>query len=199
MAMDDREKGLAFKELRLPGESKDAPRAMTYYELLRVAPCATDEEIKAAYRRRSLEEHPDRRGGDVARFQKLKHAHTVLSDPRKRAAYDKYGPGLEPGPGHLFGGAVGLLPVFVGSASAGAVARATTPLVVGAVLVLAAFWRAAADSGAARQHEAADPGALMVACGVGFGSGAALTSGTIWVMAHAAAWARALLFPQGVS
>ena len=176
---------------------------MTYYELLRVEPCATDDEIKAAFRRRSLEEHPDRRGGDVARFQKLKHAHTVLSDRSKRDAYDKYGPGLEPGPGHLFGGAVGLLPVFVGSVCAGAAARVTTPLVTVAVLMLTILWRVvAADSGAARQQAAADPGALMVACGIGLGLGAAVTSGAIWLLARSVVWARALLavlLPPGAS
>ena len=100
----------------------------------------------------------------------------------------------------VHGGAVGLLPVFVGSIYAGAAARVTTPLVTVAVLMLTMLWRVvAADSGAARQQAAADPGALMVACGIGLGLGAAVTSGAIWLLARSVVWARALLLPQGVS
>jgi len=59
----------------------------TYYEVLGVLPDAGPEEIKSAYRRLSLQVHPDR-GGSAALFRSLVQAYEVLSDPRRRAAYD---------------------------------------------------------------------------------------------------------------
>ncbi len=59
----------------------------THYEVLGVPPDAGPEEIKSAYRRLSLLVHPDR-GGSAALFRSLAEAYEVLSDPRRRAAYD---------------------------------------------------------------------------------------------------------------
>lgn len=59
----------------------------THYEVLGVAPDADPEEIKSAYRRLSLQVHPDR-GGSAALFRALTESYEVLSDPRRRAAYD---------------------------------------------------------------------------------------------------------------
>eukprot|EP00929_Paragymnodinium_shiwhaense_P090919 TRINITY_DN50998_c0_g1_i2.p1 TRINITY_DN50998_c0_g1~~TRINITY_DN50998_c0_g1_i2.p1 ORF type:complete len:512 (+),score=118.08 TRINITY_DN50998_c0_g1_i2:106-1641(+) len=65
------------------------------YELLGVAKDATDAEIKKAYRKLALKHHPDK-GGDPDTFKDITHAFEVLSDPDKRAKYDKFGePGLE--------------------------------------------------------------------------------------------------------
>ncbi|RMG45264.1 MAG: molecular chaperone DnaJ [Acidobacteria bacterium] len=73
-----------------------------YYEILGVARDATPEEIKKAYRRRALELHPDRnpdRKDAEERFKELSEAYAVLSDPEKRARYDRYGhAGLGQGP-----------------------------------------------------------------------------------------------------
>ncbi|MGD8977823.1 MAG: molecular chaperone DnaJ [Gammaproteobacteria bacterium] len=65
-----------------------------YYEVLDLARNATEAEIKRAYRRLAMKYHPDRNpdqeDGD-GRFKEAKEAYEVLSDPRKRAAYDQFG------------------------------------------------------------------------------------------------------------
>ena len=63
----------------------------TYYDILGIAPSASSEEIKKAYRRRSLTCHPDRNHADpdaTARFQKIGKAYAVLGDRDKRRTYD---------------------------------------------------------------------------------------------------------------
>jgi hypothetical protein len=60
----------------------------TYYSLLGVDPGADADEIRAAYRRRSKEVHPDA-GGDRELFLLVQLAHDTLVDPDRRAAYDR--------------------------------------------------------------------------------------------------------------
>lgn len=60
----------------------------TYYDLLGVEPDASQREVKAAFRRRSLSVHPDH-GGSAEAFVRLQEAYEVLSDPIRRAAYDR--------------------------------------------------------------------------------------------------------------
>jgi len=64
-----------------------------YYDILGVSRNATDEEIKKAFRRLAKQYHPDanKEQGVEARFIEIKEAYEVLSDPQKRAAYDRYG------------------------------------------------------------------------------------------------------------
>ena len=65
-----------------------------YYEVLGVSRTATDQELKAAYRKLALQHHPDRNPGNAEseeRFKACSEAYQVLSDPQKRAAYDRYG------------------------------------------------------------------------------------------------------------
>ena len=65
-----------------------------YYEVLGVARDAGEPEMKKAYRRLAMKHHPDRNQGDAdaeARFKEAKEAYDVLSDPDKRAAYDRFG------------------------------------------------------------------------------------------------------------
>lgn len=64
------------------------------YEVLEVGRKASDAEIKSAFRRLAARHHPDRNPGDEhaqARFTELNAAYQILSDPQKRAAYDRYG------------------------------------------------------------------------------------------------------------
>jgi molecular chaperone DnaJ len=65
-----------------------------YYELLGVSRGADLHTIKAAYRRLAKEHHPDRHNGCTekeAHFKAISEAYVCLSDPQKRAAYDRFG------------------------------------------------------------------------------------------------------------
>ena len=78
-----------------------------YYELLRVARDAGQEDIKKAYRKVALEYHPDRNDGSSEseeRFKEVTEAYEVLRDPAKRARYDRYGKEGLRGPGGVGGG-----------------------------------------------------------------------------------------------
>jgi molecular chaperone DnaJ len=60
-----------------------------YYLVLRLTPDATTEAIRSAYRRRALELHPDQSGLGNEPFVELQEAYVTLSDPTRRAAYDR--------------------------------------------------------------------------------------------------------------
>jgi molecular chaperone DnaJ len=78
-----------------------------YYEVLGVARNASEADVKKAFKRLAMKYHPDRNPGDQRaeeQFKEAKLAYDVLSDPRKRSAYDQFGhAGVEAGPGG-FGG-----------------------------------------------------------------------------------------------
>ncbi|MFT4058109.1 MAG: molecular chaperone DnaJ [Legionella sp.] len=82
-----------------------------YYELLEVSRTASDAEIKKAYRKLAMKYHPDRNPGDSSteeKFKEIQNAYSILSDQKKRAAYDQFGhagvdPSMRGGPGG-FGG-----------------------------------------------------------------------------------------------
>jgi molecular chaperone DnaJ len=64
-----------------------------FYTLLGVTRTATEVEVKKAYRKLAMEFHPDRNSAPEAeaRFKEITEAYEVLKDPKKRAAYDRYG------------------------------------------------------------------------------------------------------------
>jgi molecular chaperone DnaJ len=87
--------------------------ARDYYEILGVAPTAGDAELKKAYRQLAMQFHPDKNPGDKKaeeRFKEISEAYGILSDPDKRAHYDRFGTvpagagggGFEGGFGSLF-------------------------------------------------------------------------------------------------
>lgn len=68
--------------------------AKDYYESLDLDKSASAEDIKKAYRKLALKYHPDHNQGDAeaeAKFKEVSEAYSVLSDPDKRAAYDRLG------------------------------------------------------------------------------------------------------------
>ena len=65
----------------------------SYYEVLGLKRSASEDEIRAAYRRLAREHHPDVSKAPDAeeRFARLSEAYDVLSDPEKRTRYDRFG------------------------------------------------------------------------------------------------------------
>ncbi|CAJ0651818.1 4147_t:CDS:2 [Entrophospora sp. SA101] len=61
------------------------------YQTLGVRKTATEEEIKKAYRKLALRYHPDKNPNAPEHFKSISHAYEILSDPKKRSVYDKYG------------------------------------------------------------------------------------------------------------
>ena len=65
-----------------------------YYEILGVSRGADEAAMKSAFRKLAMEHHPDRNAGSEeaeSRFKEINEAYSVLSDARKRAAYDQFG------------------------------------------------------------------------------------------------------------
>ncbi len=85
--------------------------AKNYYDTLGVAKGATQDDIKRAFRKLAHRYHPDKSGGDEAKFKEVSEAYAVLSDEKKRREYDTYGQAFPGGPsagpgqaGNPFGG-----------------------------------------------------------------------------------------------
>src|SRR5512135_2170764 len=69
-----------------------------YYLILGVSAHASAEDIKAAFRRRAMELHPDRSGLTSGPFQDAQEAYSILGDPESRQRYDRQHRALS-GPG----------------------------------------------------------------------------------------------------
>jgi molecular chaperone DnaJ len=92
-----------------------------FYKLLGVDRNASDAEIKKSYRSKAMKFHPDRNKDNPveaeAKFKQIKEAYEVLSDPKKRSAYDQFGhAGIDPSMGGGrsggFGGAESFSDIF---------------------------------------------------------------------------------------
>jgi len=75
-----------------------------YYQILGVEKGASEEDIKKAFRTLAHKYHPDKKGGDEAKFKEVSEAYAVLSDSKKRAQYDQYGAYTAGGQSGGFGG-----------------------------------------------------------------------------------------------
>lgn len=102
-----------------------------YYALLGLPRNATDEQIKKAFRRMAMEYHPDRNASAEAneRFKEVNEAYEVLSDPQKRAFYDRTGQAPGNGGGGMgfdsfeFGGLGDIFEAFFGGSASTAQRR----------------------------------------------------------------------------
>jgi molecular chaperone DnaJ len=79
------------------------------YDILGVDRSATQDEIKSAFRKLATQHHPDKNPGDDSaqqRFKEINAAYQILSDPQKRAAFDRFGAAAIGGAasGNPFGG-----------------------------------------------------------------------------------------------
>lgn len=79
-----------------------------YYDILGVSKDVSDADLKKAFRKKAHKHHPDKKGGDEAKFKEVNEAYQVLSDKQKRAQYDQFGSagmgGGAGGPSGGFGG-----------------------------------------------------------------------------------------------
>lgn len=62
-----------------------------YYEILGISKNASADEIKKAFRKAAIQHHPDKEGGDEAKFKEINEAYEVLKDAQKRQRYDQFG------------------------------------------------------------------------------------------------------------
>jgi len=81
--------------------------AKDYYNILGVSKDASDDEIKKAFRKAAHKYHPDKKGGDEAKFKEVNEAYQILSDKQKRGQYDQFGNAFEGAGGGAGAGAGG--------------------------------------------------------------------------------------------
>ncbi|MDP3970927.1 MAG: molecular chaperone DnaJ [bacterium] len=76
-----------------------------YYNVLGVDKGATHEEIKKAFRKLAHKYHPDKEGGDEAKFKEINEAYQIVGNEEKRKQFDQYGADFQQQGG--FGGGMG--------------------------------------------------------------------------------------------
>ncbi len=111
------------------------PTKRDYYEILGISRSASQDDIKKAYRRRARETHPDVNPDPNAEqsIKEVNEAYEVLSDPRKRAAYDRFGHAGVSGNGYPgdpfsgFGDVADIFDEFFGGAFRASRARQAMP------------------------------------------------------------------------
>jgi molecular chaperone DnaJ len=81
--------------------------AKDHYETLGVNKGASKDEIKKAFYKLAQKYHPDKKGGNEAKFKQVNEAYQVLSDDSKRSKYDQFGSGFENMGAGGYGGAQG--------------------------------------------------------------------------------------------
>ncbi|MEI6627019.1 MAG: molecular chaperone DnaJ [bacterium] len=81
--------------------------AKDYYDILGVKKGATQEEIKAAFRKAAHEHHPDKQGGSDVKFKELNEAYQTLGHADKRRQYDQFGKSAGGGGGAGHGAGAG--------------------------------------------------------------------------------------------
>jgi molecular chaperone DnaJ len=83
--------------------------ARDYYEVLGVSKEASDEEIKSAYRKLARKYHPDvnKEADAEKKFKELQQAYDVLTDPQKKAQFDRFGEAAFSNGSGGFGGGFG--------------------------------------------------------------------------------------------
>ncbi|MEP7322614.1 MAG: molecular chaperone DnaJ [Saprospiraceae bacterium] len=83
-----------------------------YYEILEVDKNADETSVKKSYRKIAMKYHPDRNPGDKSaedKFKEAAEAYGILSDPDKKARYDRYGhAGVDPNNGGGFSGGMNM-------------------------------------------------------------------------------------------
>ncbi|MEA3463880.1 MAG: molecular chaperone DnaJ [Patescibacteria group bacterium] len=66
-----------------------------YYNILGVNKNASQDDIKKAFRKKAHQCHPDKAGGNEAKFKEINEAYQILGDTKKRAQYDQFGSAFE--------------------------------------------------------------------------------------------------------
>ena len=77
-----------------------------YYSILWIDRNASPDDIKKAYRKKAMDHHPDRHGGDKGKedeFKTINEAYAVLSDSQKKSRYDQFGSADSAGGGGFSG------------------------------------------------------------------------------------------------
>ncbi|HZK02747.1 MAG TPA: molecular chaperone DnaJ [Anaerovoracaceae bacterium] len=85
-----------------------AEQKRDYYEVLGIKKGASEDEIKSAFRKKAMEYHPDKNPGDKTaeeKFKEVNEAYGILSDPKQKDKYDRFGhAGVDPSAGFGAGG-----------------------------------------------------------------------------------------------